>query len=207
MNDKFTLRDFFAYFFCGCGFFIALLFFNFNKIFYFYLYHSQLLKDNSTLIIFILLPIFYFTGQIIQSIDTPFYILGSKIWYYEKDNPDKFLKILYKIISSHRITGKLNEKEINSNDFWFKCNELSLISKYDRAEYSYIMNDLFKGLVIIVSFFSLYSFILLDLKKGFVFLFFTFLFWTRARYFATIFIDTVVSTRKALDNIKTENVK
>ena len=207
MNDKFTIRDFFAYFFCGCAFYIALFIVEFNRIINLIIANKDYLKDNSTVIVFLSLPIIYFTGQIVQSIDTPFYIIGSRLWKIYKKHPNWFWKGLYLLVCSHRVSGKLNLRNIDTKTFWDKCNELTLVSKYGHGEYWYIMNDLFKGVTLISFSSSCYSFLNCKILLGFILLFSTFIFWVRARYFATIFIDTILSTRDALDKIKPENVK
>jgi uncharacterized protein (UPF0332 family) len=61
MNDKFTIRDFFAYFLSGCYFYMAIFFSNFETINAFLLNEKENLKDHSTLLIFIALPFIYLT--------------------------------------------------------------------------------------------------------------------------------------------------
>lgn len=207
MNDKFTIRDFFAYFLCGSVFFIELYFAEFNKINDTLYSQRENIKDYATLLIFSSLPITYFAGQIIQSIDTVFYAIGQKLWQSNKKEPTYFKKYCYLLFAGHRTSGILNLRKIRPKEYWKKCNELELVSKYGHAEYWYIMNDLFKGVTLISVFFSFYTLLNCNLSLGTVFLLISLLFWYRARYYAVIFIDTVYSTREALDLIKVENVK
>ena len=207
MTDKFTIRDFFAYFLSGCALYLALLVSEFDKIYTFFIANKDFIKDNSAIIIFGVLPIVYFTGQTIQSIDTLFYEMGVVIWRLNEKYKNKFLKGLYYILCSHRISGNLNLRNIPTKEFCTKCNELELVSKYGHAEYWYIMNDLFKGVTLINLTFAAYSLFICKFDLGLIFLFLTFIFWVRARYYATIFIDTIISTRDALETIKPETKK
>ena len=208
MSDKFTIRDFFAYFLCGFAFIIALLYTNFERI-------VQIIVDTpkeniekvSSFLIFLTIPVAYFCGQFIQSLDVIFYTVGDKIWKSYQSKSNRLKKIVYYLISGHRITGSLNLRNIGLYDFWKKCNELELVSKYGHAEYSYIMNGLFHGITLISSLFSVYNFCYGSPEKGLIFLGLVFLFWIRAKFYATIFIDTVLSTREALDHINPTSIK
>jgi hypothetical protein len=140
-------------------------------------------------------------------VDTVIYGLGQKLWRLHSEKSDEFYKCLYIIIASHRISGNLNLRKINVPDFWKKCNELEIASKYGHSEYWYIMNDLFKGITVINLFCTIYLLIQCKFMGGGIFIILTFLLWYRAKYYATIFIDTVLSTRDALNSFKQENSK
>jgi hypothetical protein len=201
MGDKFTIRDFFTYLLCGCCVYLCFFIVEYSLIKEFVKTHKEFFKDNSTLILFIGLPILYFTGHFLQSLDMLLYFLGREI-RERINNPNitkkDFLKLIYSILSRHRVTGNLIKKEIDEKSFWTKCNALELASKYGHAEYSYIQNDMFKGLFILSLICSIYTFIQGHYYLTIFFCFATFLSWLRAIHYANIFVDTVNNTYKVL---------
>lgn len=207
MNDKFTIRDFFAYFFCGFAFIIAFSFSELNWIILFIKNNSEFLKNNSTVIIFFCLPFIYFIGQMVQTIDTLFYEISLKFWQSYVVKKTGLKKFCYWILAKHRISGNLNLKKVDVAGFWKKCDELEMVSKYGRCEYWYIMNDLYKGISLFSFGFSIFNFCNCHYFKAIIFLLLTALFWLRAKYFAVNFINGILSAREALNSISPENVK
>lgn len=201
MGDKFTVRDFFTYILSGCCVYLCFFIIEYYMIQEFVKEHKNFIKDYSTLLLFISLPILYFTGQILQSLDMLLYFIGKGI-KKRIDNPEKSKQkiylFLYKIISRHRITGNLMLKGIIDSEFWKKCNALELASKYSHAEYSYILNDLFKGVLILTSVCTVYTFVKEDYYLCIFFFINTFLSWLRAIHYANIFVDTVNSSHQIL---------
>ena len=216
MNDKFTFRDFLAYFLTGMALVIGLLIVNYEIIYKVLDPDSQeyeaqknllsFIKANNTFLALFCIPLIYFMGQIVHSIDTIFYFLGRLLWRAS----DKFdnngtarslgknvLSILISIINGYRITGTLNRMKIDVETFWQKSANLQVSNQYASSEYWYVMNDLFKGLTLI-------SFCLLIFYSAWwkLLLVLTFLFALRARYFAENFIRSVEKSEAALSNIK-----
>jgi hypothetical protein len=202
MGDKFTIRDFFSYLLCGCCVFICVLIIEFKSVNEFFVLHKNFFIDNTTLVLFVSLPIIYFTGQYLQSLDMLLYFFGREInKRIDITNNTKlkvFYKKIYKVVSYHRITGNLNKKQQNLNEFWTKCNSLELASKYNHAEYSYILNDMFKGIFILTFICSIYTLIKGEYLLTIFFIFSSFISWLRALHFANIFVDTVINTYNAL---------
>lgn len=212
MNDKFTFRDFLVYFLTGMALIIGLLIVNYEIIYRILNPDSQeyeaqknllsFIKDNNTFLALVSIPVIYFIGQIVHSIDTIFYFFGRLLWRASGkfDNPGvagtfgkKVLSILIALINGYRITGTLNRMKIDVETFWQKSAKLQVANQYASSEYWYVMNDLFKGLTLI-------SFCLLIIYSAWwkLLLILTFLFALRARYFAENFIRSVEKSEEAL---------
>lgn len=212
MNDKFTFRDFLAYFLTGMALIIGLLIVNYEIIYRILNPNSQeyeaqknllsFIKDNNTFLALASIPFIYFIGQIVHSIDTIFYFFGRFLWRVSGkfDNRGiagtlgkKVLSILIALINGYRVTGTLNRMKIDVETFWQKSAKLQVANQYASSEYWYVMNDLFKGLTLIS--FCLFIFYSAWWK---LLLILTFLFALRAKYFAENFIRSVEKSEEAL---------
>ncbi|MFN0200940.1 MAG: hypothetical protein ACKVTZ_05440 [Bacteroidia bacterium] len=212
MNDKFTFRDFLVYFLTGIALIIGLLIVNYEIIYRTLNPDSQefeaqknllsFFKDNNTFLAIASIPLIYFIGQIIHSVDTIVYFFGRLLWRASGkfDNHGiagafgkNVLSVLIALINGYRITGTLNRMKIDVETFWRKTAKLQIANQYASSEYWYVMNDLFKGLTLIS--FCLFLFYSAWWK---LLLILTFLFALRARYFAENFIRSVEKSEEAL---------
>lgn len=203
MSDKFTLRDFFAFFFSGI---VVILFMYAN---YFDSINSAIscnltkIKDFTSLIIFLTIPVAYFLGQIVHSIDTLMYFIGRGARKIKYNKTLSLRGIIVYILNGHRISGKLylrNQKKKKAftdteiDTFWKKCAQLQVDNKFSSSEYWYVMNELFKGLTTACLLFLIISLIQNKIVFALSYLGLGLLFWVRASFFSGSFVDTVERT-------------
>jgi hypothetical protein len=192
MNDKFTIRDFFAYFLSGIAVLLFLFVNNYKNVTEYLFSNKDALKDYTSLVIFFSIPIAYFLGQILHGIDTVFFFFakvcrkikrGSFCWYA--------LYPLIFLLSGHRISGYLFLKKENIEDFWSNCAKLQVEKNYAPSEYWYVMNDLFKGLALACFIFCIVSIFCYTKMFVFGYLLLSMIFWFRAYFFAKSFVESV----------------
>jgi hypothetical protein len=190
MNEKFTLRDFFTYFFAG----VVILLFTFvnysQTIFKFIDTHREIINDYNSLIIFFSVPLAYFLGHIVHALDNAMHSLLNLF----KKIRLKPLSNLIDYFIRYRINGGLIRKNMSEETFWNNCNELQVKNSYSACEYLYVMQDLFKGLFLASIIFSTISLFSKNVLLGGIYLFLCLLFWLRAKVFTDHFIDSVNRT-------------
>ena len=205
MYGKVTMRDVFVYLLSGLAFLIALISADYNWCLSNRYLFASIFKGNTAVITFAILTVLYFAGHIIHSLDTVLYGVAKVVWKRKKSS--KGMYFFYFIIAGHRVSGNINLRNKRSEFIEQTYNELELLSKSKHSEYFYIMNDLFKGLTLIALLFVGYTLKDFRIVACFIYLSLLLLFWYRARYYANSFIDTVESTRAALDRIGLQNIK
>jgi hypothetical protein len=189
--DKFTLWDFFTYFFAGIA---VLLFFSLTR----YSFMIRLLHDNKSaindfgaIIIFFSIPATYILGHIAHATDSAF---GSLLHWISKCRIPG-LKRISDGISVYRLDGQLRKLQIGNDAFWSDCNELQIRRCFTSCEYLYVLQDMSKGLVFISMVFTVIS--IFDFSwHFFLFLSLALLFWFRAKTFAKHFIISVRNTAR-----------
>lgn len=213
MNDKFTVRDFLVYFLTGLYFLLTLINqFHLSLLSYFLISKDDI-QQNSALTIFLLIPGLYLLGQTIHGIDLVIFKIGRCIWDLKvlKGKCLKKYKLLGVInlfnflINGNRISGILNSNDLKTSDFYENASELQYDGVYDRSEYWNLMNDLFKGLMLISLgwvVFYIFNFDKIYLALN---IFLTIIFWYRSRHLGTNYITTVQNTYKVLGNRRREN--
>ncbi|WP_157491622.1 hypothetical protein [Flammeovirga sp. SJP92] len=138
MTNQFTLRDILVYTLTGL-FFSFLIVINLPDL----LKVIPLDKNNNTVVVLLIVPLFYLLGHFIMGIDELLLNrLLPKVYTYKKK-----AKIFTKIFYGYRNNSLKVENEISESDFLKKCDSLIKESNYDKAEYYQAMSDLFKGLV------------------------------------------------------------
>jgi hypothetical protein len=213
MKDKYTVRDFLVYFLTGLFLLLTLLY-KFNNLLLEYFDVSKAdIKDNSVITVFLLIPGLYIVGHIIHGFDSVTYKCGRHIWRIrikKKQTLKKYkifwlFSILNRILNGNKVAGILNLKEIKSKSFWMQAAKLQNEGKFDKSEYFFLMNDLFKGLTLIsfgwtIFYCCHYSKPQLIFSAGL-----SILFWFRARHFAVVFVQSVSNLYKAsLNNTNSE---
>ena len=160
------------------------------------------IKDNATLTVFLLLPSLYLAGHIVHGIDLLIFKFGRYVWDFKENHKTTLKKFLLLpifnltnfLINGNRVTGMLNEKGIDSHEFWKHVSKLQYDGKFQNAEYWNLMNDLFKGLTLISLCWSIYysiEFSKIDLAMATGL---TLIFWNRARHMAINFVSTARNT-------------
>jgi hypothetical protein len=198
MNDKFTLRDFFAFFLSGIAVFIF-AFINFYEPLTDLIWQNkEILKDYSTIIIFFSIPFAYFVGQILHGIDSIIFFIAasSRKWKVEKKEFSNILWIVIYLQNGYRISGKLFIQNKDSEEFWEDCARIQVKNLFSNCEYWYVMNDLFKGLSLASFIFFTISIFTKTWLLALLYFLLTIIFWFRAVYFAGNFIQSVQRTVK-----------
>lgn len=207
MIDKYTVRDFLVYFLTGLFLIVTLI----NELGIVLLEYFQItkvdIKENSALVVFLLIPGLYILGHVVHGIDLLTFKVGRYIWDLKdryaltlKNNKLLWLfNILNFTLNGNRVSGILNAKSQNTHEFWQRVSKLQYKGKFDKAEYWNLMNDLFKGLTLISFGWIIYHVVQHDKIYIFVNIGITFLFWYRARHMATNFVATVNNTWDAID--------
>ena len=190
MESKFTLRDFLVYFITGF-YFMLLIIYNAG---YESIEHIKIpindLKSNQVIFLFFITPFLYILGQIVHSCDVFLLRLGRLLHSLSKKS-ESIRKILFVpncIVNGNRIVGNIKE---DNTEFWNKAYKLQIHGKYDRAEYWYIMSDLFKGLTLISFIWLLYYIYMINSTKVLLHLFLVLVFWYRAKYMAMNYVRSV----------------
>ncbi|ABG57931.1 hypothetical protein [Cytophaga hutchinsonii] len=192
MVDKYSVRDFFAYFLVGLFLLLTLLY-QFKILLYNYFSISiEDVKSTPSIVIFLLIPSLYLLGHIVHSIDSIIGRIGNYI--EEKSTKHKFVIFLFKCVNGNRLLGNLKSEEIDFPFFNEKVNKLQFEDKYRQLEYWNLMNELFKGLTLISFSWMLFYIINFSSLKFFIALVLTFLFWYRARFMAKKYILLVNNT-------------
>jgi hypothetical protein len=205
MKDKYTVRDFLVYFLTGLFLLLTLLYkFNTSLLEYFEISKADI-KDNSVITAFLLIPGLYIVGHIVHGFDSVTYKFGRYIWRIrvkKKTSLKKYklfwlFSILNGILNGNKVAGILNQKKIKSNSFWMQAAKLQNNGKYDKSEYFFLMNDLFKGITLISFGWAIFYFYNHS-KSQFIFsVGLAILFWFRARHFAVVFVQSVNNIYKA----------
>lgn len=208
MTEKFTLRDFMVYFLTGFFLFLTILFRYNSSLLQFFNIEKVDIENNSALTILILVPGLYLLGHFIHSVDWILFKIGRfvidiEVTYKKKHNNCFFLciiKMFRFITSGSRISGIVYTNSKDSKMFWQKVAKLQSESKYDRSEYWYLINDLFKGITLIALGWVFYSLIIRDFVSFFIYFVLTILCWFRARHSATNFVTTIENTCKEIES-------
>lgn len=208
MTDKFTLRDFLVFFLNGVFMLITLLYeFNYGLLDFFKIDPNEIEK-NSTVTVFLLVPGLYILGQFIHGLDLFFFKLGRICNDFMNDHKILLekckLKILFKffnyVINGNRVTGILDEKDQNIQEFWRIVSKLQCDDKFNKSEYWYLTKDMFSGFSSILFFWSIYyCFVENDFLLVVISFTLALTCWYRARYMAANFITTVMNTYNALE--------
>ena len=207
MKDKFTLRDFLVYFTTGSLTIISLsiLFFNplLDKISLFLASHTYV-KEFSSLLIVLLIPVLYFIGHIIHGID--YQTMKSYIFIHRKLTEKGWRKcsiieririFLHLVMYKNRVIESiLNEnrksKTWKSKDFfWIDCAKLQKDGTFSSPEYWHTLNDLFKGLTITFLLSFIIAFLTCQIIIGILFFGLYLICNFRAMQFAEFFVNTV----------------
>ena len=109
--------------------------------------NRDLFKDIDVLIIFIMIPLFYFIGHIVHGIDIFLFYLGRLI--RELAEKTKLINPINLLINGHRVSTVLHQKKIGYSDFSKDCAKLRAQQLFSAAEYLYLLNDFFKGIYVI----------------------------------------------------------
>lgn len=196
MNDKFTVRDFFAYFLGGIAIMIFFFVTYYTQVMKFLALNSAELKEYTTVIIFFCIPTAYFLGQILHALDTFLFFIAKlsrrikRPWY--------FTWPLVYLNNAHRISGYLFIQKMDIEKFWDNCAKLQVTKNFTASEYWYVMNDLFKSLSLGGLIFSIIAAFKHDWLLAIIFLGLSMLFWLRAYFFAYNFVKTVNRTMKSV---------
>ena len=196
-TDKFTIRDFFVFFLSGISVFLCYCFVEFDYILNWWKTVDNndtkaFIKENSTAIGLLSIPVFYFIGHLVHGIDDLFNHYSKRIKKqinFIKSN--WFTRWLNKICFKNRINGYLEMNNEDVEAFWQKCAYIQVYSNFQSIDYFYVMNELFKGLTITCFAFCLYAFIKIKFIQGGFMIFFTIIFWERAHYFVKRFLFAV----------------
>lgn len=207
MTDKFTLRDFLVYFTTGSLTVISLSVLFFKPLFdetSLFLANHMYIKEFSSLLIVLLIPLLYFIGHIIHGID--YQTLKSYKFIHKKLTKKGWRKcfiiewiriflhfVMYKnrVIESILNENKKNKTWKSEDFFWIDCAILQKDGTFSSAEYWYTLNDLFKGLTIIFLLSFIIAFLTCQIIIG-IFFFGLYLICNfRAMQFAEFFVQTV----------------
>lgn len=202
MADKYTFRDFLVYFLTGLFLLVTLMYRFDNSLLDYFRITQTDIKDNSALTIFLLIPGLYILGHIVHGIDLLTFKIGRYVWDFMGKHVTKlkkfkvfwFINTLNFIINGNRVTGILNSRQQNTQEFWQRASELQYLGKFDKSEYWNLMNDLFKGLSLISLGWTIFYYNDHDKLNLIVSSTFTIIFWYRARHMATNFVSTVNNT-------------
>lgn len=148
MNTNYTLRDFVAYFSTGSVFVLIFSILNLD-----FILNSAIPKITSynlnlnllvlTFIFFV--PIIYIVGHLIAALDySIFHRLASKIL---ETMPDAYIPNW--LFTDYRVSGIVRKEWKLGINFWQACLILQKQKLYDKAEYRYVLNDLFKNLIVV----------------------------------------------------------
>jgi hypothetical protein len=171
--------------------------------------NNTFITDFSFLVTIFLIPTIYLLGHLIASID--FLILKYFIWIYNRLKESKrfrwWLKLNEILFYRHRIIYrvvrhcKLQEKErklLSTEDFWILCARLQKEKLYDYAGYWYILNDLFKTLLIVFAIGIVMAIYNQCWELFIVFSILTLFCYFRAGQFAKFFVDTIIRQARLL---------
>lgn len=191
MNDKFTIRDFFAYFLSGIAILLFALVNSYDSTLKFLVANKEIIKDFTALIIFFTIPIAYFLGQTLHGLDTLLFIFAKLTRKIKRNS--FFWYALYPFtfaLNGPRISGFLFLQKKDIETFWSNCAKLQVEKSYASCEYWYVMNDLFKGLSFGSLIFSFISFYSNTRLLAICYLLLSMIFWFRAYFFAKTFIES-----------------
>lgn len=144
MTDKFTLRDFFVFFLSGLAVFFCVLLTSINEtidaIKWLDLEKNAVikafLKDYSTLIGLLTIPLFYFIGQIVHGVDDMFYSSVKGIRSLFKISPKSRFRInINDIFDCNRINGILERNNVEIEKFWYKFARLQRENIFLTSDY------------------------------------------------------------------------
>lgn len=187
MTDKFTIRDMLVYTFLG--FTVCLFYYFHNKSFITDLIIKS--KDYSSLSLLLIIPLFYFIGHILMSIDD-FIFNGVLLKFYPKKFKNKgFWKYYNLAFFGFRNIGLRRQFNITDEDFFKTTDKLLNENKeiYLKAEYYQVLSDLFKGVLLIIIISCLVDFYNYNIEYWKLIL--IILIWYRARSFSSYYIRMI----------------
>lgn len=207
MNANYTFRDFIAYFITGSVSIFIILMINYElilkKLFKF------LKEEDANLSLLVLtfiffIPLIYLIGQFVATIDfLVFHRLSKKIL-------EKCPKCIIPnwLFTKYRISGIIKDNWKLNINFWQACSKLQVNKVYEKAEYRYILNDLFKNLIVLNSLlfiYAIYLYLFFDNYSVIIGLIFSFvLLRARAKMLGELFVKNVYGLYLELE---TENKK
>lgn len=202
MKENFTLRDYLTYTLVGFSFIICFVL-HFLEPTLVLIYQ---MKDLSTLLIFLLIPLCYLIGHIVLTIDCLIYNtrLTRRTLETIYMNKSCCLAQITNFLFSNRIRYVLDYKEINQDEFNQQRMNLVLNGMYEKADYYQIMSDLFKGVIIVILlslFYSICKYSFIDIKTliHIVMLFIT---WYRSRIFTRHYVNFIIDSSKHLKSYR-----
>ena len=187
MTDKFTIRDMLVYTFLG--FTVCLFYYFHDKLFVTDLIVKT--KDYSSLSLLLIIPIFYFIGHILMSIDD-FIFNGVLLKFYPKKFKNTgFWKYYNLVFFGFRNIGLRRQFNISDEDFFKTTDKLINNNKeiYLKAEYYQVMSDLFKGVLLVIVISCFIDFYNHDIESWKLIL--IIFIWYRARSFSSYYVRMI----------------
>jgi len=218
MTTNFTIRDFFVFLLTGALFITAIGLVLFDNIKdYTFLYDIyKVIKNNSLVSSFFLIPCIYFIGHIIGSISYFGHIFSNKV----KDVCGEKCKWLVYIIETLFNKSKINfaiseyysdripnDKLQTTNIFWADCAKLQIQKIYEPAAYWYHISEFFDSLYYMFVVVAIISIIFLKPFFTIIYLVLAIVCYFRAKQHAANFVKTVNRLLEAQKLIEESNKK
>lgn len=202
MTTNFTLRDFFVYLLTGALFITAIglvLFESFKE--YTFLFHIyNVIKNNSLVSSFFVIPCIYFIGHIIGSISYFGHVISNKVKNMFGEKCEWLVVIIETLFNKSKINFAITkyysdiiptDKLQTTNNFWTACAKLQILKIYEPAAYWYHISEFFDSLYYMFMVAAIVSAIFLKLPFTAIYLVLAIVCYYRAKQHAGSFVKTV----------------
>ena len=218
MTTNFTLRDFFVFLLTGALFItaIGLALFDKGKDFTFLYDVYKVIKNNSLMYSFLVIPCIYFVGHLIGGISYFGHVISNKV----EEVCEKKCKWLVKLIVTLFNKSKINfaitvyysdriptDKLQTTNNFWTACAKLQILKIYEPAAYWYHISEFFDSLYYMFVVVAIISIIFFKPFFTIIYLVLAIVCYFRARQHAANFVKTVNRLLDAQKLIEESNKK
>jgi hypothetical protein len=210
MPSNFTFRDLIVYLTAGfCFVFLLFLVYWSDLKYAFSIFKEDvsIIKDFSSLFTFLIIPIIYVIGHLVNGVD--YFFMKYHVWVHKKLSKFRKYWLLKNILMlnevifyRHRIVYQYvmftKKKEENKtlfkgiDDFWGFCNTLKNDNKFSTAEYYYVINDMLKAIYMMLVIFGICAIIKTHYSLGTSMVLISPLAYWRAKQYSDFFIKNVV---------------
>lgn len=217
MTTNFTLRDFFVFLLTGALFItaIGLALFDNRKDFTFLYDVYKVIRNNSLVSSFFVIPCIYFIGHIIGSISYFGYVFSNKVEKMCGVKCEWFVELIITLFNKSKINFAVTkyysdristDKFQTSNNFWTACAKLQILKIYEPAAYWYHISEFFDSLYYMFLIALIVSAIFLKLPFTAIYLVLAVVCYYRAKQYAVNFVKTVNRLLIAQSNINSVEI-